>query len=184
MATRSSYATFKPREIEELTGISTSLQRDWRRRGLLQKKGGGWTKYDTEDLVNLTVAKVAIDRGMAASSALYISQAANFALLAYVLRDATEFDPAVPTKSKKTMIDKVPKKSASKYFRRFLAVANNPENLEEGIVFVDDVSTAFDLWRSRELEFGAAVVIDLFAVAEMIVKRAARPLCFVEFVDE
>ena len=182
--TDSTYATFKPREIERLTGISTSLQRDWRRRGLLPKKGDGWSNFDTEDLVNLTVAKLAIDRGMAASTALYIAQSAHLALLGFVLQRSTEFAPNVPLKNRKTLADKITKRSSSRIFKRFLVVANEPEGAAERLVRTDDISKAFDLWRDRELEVGAAIVIDLVAVAEMIVKRADRPLCSVTLADQ
>ena len=178
--TEATYATFRPGEIERLTGISTSVQRDWRRRGLLQKKGDGWSHFDTEDLVKLTVAKLSIERGMAASTALYVASAALIPLLCHVLKTSTEFAPDVPTKNRKTLIDKMPENMQ----RRFMVVADNPEDAAEGIVRTDDVFKAFDLWRDRKFEVGVGIVFDLVAIAEMIVARVSHPLCSVTLADQ
>jgi hypothetical protein len=45
--------TFTAGEAEKLTGVSTAVQRDWRRHGHIPKESEGWTNYDLLGLSRL-----------------------------------------------------------------------------------------------------------------------------------
>jgi hypothetical protein len=56
---------FTPNEAERITGVSTALQRDWRRRKIIAgKEDGRWTRWELDDLVRLTVMKLFSEAGM------------------------------------------------------------------------------------------------------------------------
>jgi hypothetical protein len=52
-------ATFTASEVEQITGASPALLRDWRRRGLIDPKpGSGWARLGTDDLIQILVMRV------------------------------------------------------------------------------------------------------------------------------
>src|SRR3546814_9298687 len=56
---------FSPAEAAEITGVSTALQRDWRRRGILPENADGkWTRWDLNDIIKLSVMKLFSDAGI------------------------------------------------------------------------------------------------------------------------
>ncbi|MFD1789678.1 MerR family transcriptional regulator [Sphingomonas floccifaciens] len=66
---------FTPAEVEKITGVSTMTQRDWRRRGFLEKRGEGHARYDLFDLGHLLALKLLSDRGVPLDAA---ADVANF----------------------------------------------------------------------------------------------------------
>ncbi|SCW36814.1 hypothetical protein SAMN02927924_00230 [Sphingobium faniae] len=62
---------FTPAEAAEITGVSTALQRDWRRRGILAEKvEGKWTRWTLKDVIGLAVMKRLSDAGIDVSKTL------------------------------------------------------------------------------------------------------------------
>lgn len=55
---------FTPAEAENITGVSTTTQRDWRRRGILVKRDEGHARYDLFDLGEMMATKLLSDRGV------------------------------------------------------------------------------------------------------------------------
>ncbi|BCG98802.1 hypothetical protein MesoLj131b_08020 [Mesorhizobium sp. 131-2-5] len=55
---------FTPSDIEAVTGVSTGLQREWRRQKILPKKTDrGWTRIGLPELVGIFVLKKLADSG-------------------------------------------------------------------------------------------------------------------------
>jgi hypothetical protein len=68
--TRVKLATFTASEIEQITGASPALLRDWRRRGLIDPKpGSGWARLGTDDLIQILVMRVLSARNIASGFA-------------------------------------------------------------------------------------------------------------------
>src|SRR3546814_12721569 len=68
---------FSPAEAAEITGVSTALQRDWRRRGILPENADGkWTRWDLNDIIKLSVMKLFSDAGIDVSKTSIVSQMA------------------------------------------------------------------------------------------------------------
>ena len=59
---------FTPAEAERITGVTTTMQRDWRRRGIL-KKEGDTARFDLFDLCELLTLKLLSDRGIGPKAA-------------------------------------------------------------------------------------------------------------------
>lgn len=70
---------FSPAEAAEITAVSVSLQRDWRRRGILpENKSGKWTKFTLTDVIQMAVMKSFSDAGF---SVQYVAEFASMAVL-------------------------------------------------------------------------------------------------------
>ena len=68
---------FTPAEAATVTGVSTTLQRDWRRRGVIESKADGtWTRWRLEDIIRLAVMKLLSDAGVDVSSTKIIAHMA------------------------------------------------------------------------------------------------------------
>lgn len=70
---------FTPSEAANITGVSTDLQRDWRRRKVLpENEGGKWTRFSLSDIVQMSVLKAFSDSGFSVSS---VGDCAHMAIL-------------------------------------------------------------------------------------------------------
>lgn len=66
---------FTPSEAEVITGVSVTLQRDWRHRGFLEK-GEGHARFDVFALARLAFMKALADRGVGPSETFEIAKIA------------------------------------------------------------------------------------------------------------
>ena len=76
---------FTPSEAEAVTGVTVTLQRDWRRRGLLPESGPGkWTKFTLSDVIRMSVMKLVSDAGISIKSNDDLAQMAVLPTLAFL----------------------------------------------------------------------------------------------------
>ena len=181
--TRNVFAKFTPGEVAHITGISTALQRDWRRRGLLEKKNEGWSQFDLDDVVRLSVAGLLIEHGIAARIALDASVAPHIQFLTMIGERSTEFDPELPESLETMWARRIPQR-VKRRFRRFYIYARNFHAFPRNVSITDNLNEVFDGWQDEGIDPGAAIVIDLESLADRIVDRAGRPLMRVESVDQ
>ena len=88
---------FTPAEAAAITGVSTALQRDWRRREVIKgnpNPEGKWTRWSLNDIVRLSVMKLFSDAGMEVSSTTTIASMALMPTLGALalVDEAVEFD--------------------------------------------------------------------------------------------
>lgn len=70
---------FSPSEAAAITGVSATLQRDWRRRGILpENHSGGWSKFSLMHVIQMAVMKSFSDAGF---SIQYVAEFASMAVL-------------------------------------------------------------------------------------------------------
>jgi len=60
---------FTAGEAAVASGVSPALQRDWRRRGLLEEGSGGWVRYSLSEVCELAMMKAFSDGGVSVKSA-------------------------------------------------------------------------------------------------------------------
>jgi hypothetical protein len=102
---------FTPSEAAGVTGVSTALQRDWRRHRYLSKsEDGGWARHDLSTTIKMIVMKTFSDAGNSVSA---VKEFAIFAILP-TLNALKEIDGAVEFEgdelredSKKGVIDRI-----------------------------------------------------------------------------
>ncbi|MGH6978208.1 MAG: hypothetical protein ACRED4_02780 [Brevundimonas sp.] len=66
-------STFTPSEAEAITGLSTTMQRDWRRREFLPR-GDGHARFDAFALAQMMVMKALADRGIGPQQTVKIAE--------------------------------------------------------------------------------------------------------------
>lgn len=58
------FATFGPKDLTAITGLSPTMQRDWRRAGHLPARDAGWARFSLMDVCAVAVRKVLADAGL------------------------------------------------------------------------------------------------------------------------
>lgn len=89
---------FSPAEAAAITGVSTALQRDWRRREIVNlanepESEGKWTRWSLADIIRLSVMKLFSDAGMEVSNTRMIAAMAVLPTLSALAQidEAVEF---------------------------------------------------------------------------------------------
>lgn len=72
---------FSPKEVAQVSGASTALQRDWRRRGIISGRSEGWNKYDLEEVIRMTVMRAFTLSGISLETAEAVSRLAVLPVL-------------------------------------------------------------------------------------------------------
>lgn len=177
---------FTPGEAERIAGVSTALQRDWRRRKIITSKGdASWTRWSLTDLARLAVMKLFTQAGFDVSK---VGVAAAMAIMP-VLDAIDQFDQAFEIIRHGVSEDDVAKAVAGMRgrretdpkdrFGRYIASFGTGEY---------DVVRASDLAQlaqfMEEKKQSAFAVVDCFLVAAQIVERASGPIIRLEFEAE
>jgi hypothetical protein len=155
--------TYLPARVYEITGYNPENQRNLRRSGYLDKEGDGWTNLSLKDAAKLLVmgelSKVArvppsVGREVAETAAIVILLYA-FELPGAVL-DAGNLNPR-----NEPRLHSAPGAERIRFLVWQDGRAHFLRNLDKG-------------FHSRS--FGAAIVLDLLALAERLLERAGGPL--------
>lgn len=73
---------FSPKEAASISGVSTVLQRDWRRRGVLpDRQGKKWSKFTLSNVIQMTVMRAFTKSGISLESAETLSHMAILPVL-------------------------------------------------------------------------------------------------------
>lgn len=167
---------FTPAEAATITGVSPALQRDWRRREILQSnRDGKWTRWTLSDIIRLSVMKLFSDAGMDVSSTKTVASMAVLPTLGALaeMNEAVEFDGDEIGDSHKARIRSVTVGTThpSHKVGRFLAAFGKDE---------------FNVCRTEDLASLEArldkeacpilSIVDCRSVARLIVERAGGPV--------
>ena len=77
---------YSPSEVAAVSGVSTALQRDWRRRGVIHGRSDGWNKYDLSDVIRMTVMRAFTQSGIGLETAEALSGMAVLPVIATLSR--------------------------------------------------------------------------------------------------
>lgn len=190
---RSENTLFSPAEAEAITGVGVAMQRDWRRRGIIQKADDGWSRYDRQSLAEMTIIKHLADAGIAPALAKDWAVWAGWRLADHALHhpNAEEVHGRELLEAFEARVGRsIPlpgryqRSDHSAVDQRFLVVrAGAVPHLTSDLNrffdngFFDDDSKGF-------LAPGAGVVLDLFAAGYAMAQRAGRPLHVVIVEDK
>jgi hypothetical protein len=193
-ATTFTLTTFTPSQVEAITTLSTTLQRDWRRRGFLPY-GDGHARFDAMDVAELWVMKLLADRGIGPQQGRDCAPWPAYGIVARALTDARAYEGAVSAAAldgaapDMTLEDRLPvlarrvlkqidRPSGASRFRlgRFCLIIGSG-----GQHWVDSLDDYFDDARRAHVE--PIVILDQYALGDALVERAldvGRPLVTVD----
>lgn len=167
---------FTPAEAAEITGVSTALQRDWRRRGILAENAEGkWTRWGLTDIIRLSVMKLFSDAGMDVSQTKTIAQMALLPTLGAIAR----IDEAVAFEG-----DEIPEESRNRI--RVGTVGTTHPSHTPGRFLISFGKGEYDVCRTDSLADVESLldrdhrpilsVVDCHSLASLIAERAGGPV--------
>lgn len=170
---------FSPSEVEEITGLTTTLQRDWRRRGILQKRREistfGFSPEELASIVVLMAVRALTDTKVetAASHAESVAKG--------VLRYTLDYSQALSfegTSEERAGFEKIIRDSEPDYLDSQLHL--RPTDYAQFSVWhsgkwevVDDIADVFDE-ENRSVESG--IVLCHLVLAARIAKKITHPM--------
>lgn len=175
---------FSPGEMATIAGVSTTLQRDWRRRGLLsEREAPGWTRWSLQDVIEARMMS------FFAAAGFSVKQMRMAAMLASgpVLQRLMAAPGALVVEYEGHERD-APAVRLEQPAARFMVVR---QPLDPSY-FVADVFRSAVLWCRSDRELQALfrssdadgyTMIDLARIADSIVDRAGLPLFRAEIDD-
>lgn len=170
---------FSPSEAATIAGLSLGLQRDWRSQRLLKERDGGQARFSPRELAEMRVMVKLRSLGVPLQDCRSVADEAGgtvvFAALHNHLRDALRVEGADEAVAKlmeelegpsghKAMLALADLGSVEQAYRHAL--------VENGRCFL--VNALDDTTADEHVE--VAGLVNLWAVAEAIVKAAKRPL--------
>ncbi len=180
---------FTPAEAERITGVSTDKQRDWRRHGYLPSSDGH-ARFDIFALAKMTVMGMLAEHGIGPkrSNLDSVWSAQFIAYRALEFREAWEGDdtrsfPSIDEKWRApallNTIWREARLSAIMPTRYTVWWANSEAT------FINSVDEEVERYVSSETSLaGPFLVIEHTPIASLIIDRAGRALCHVEWSDE
>jgi len=193
---RFTLTTFTPGEAEKITGLSTAMQRDWRRRGFIAG-GDGHARFNAFTLGELLTLKLLADAGVGPQQGQSYARWTTAGIVWHALQwvDAYEGDHQRTLADAGPMMNSGPATWGQKVDwlaratmkanghhgapgRFFIRWADGSERWEESL------DTAFGQHATSDPQVtGPVVVFDLQALGGLLVDRAARPLVHVDLTD-
>lgn len=181
---------FTPAGTEQVTGLSTAMQRDWRKRGFLPQ-GDGHARFAIFDLCRLFLLKRLSDRGVGPDKASAVVDNAAFELALQVLAvtDAWGFDGYVPSWS---IFRSELSRRAMEAHVQDLSNASSSVGLPKFVWWADDSCTLCESIDSALNEMlsddprssGPIIILDLFALSSVIIDRMPTAFATARIVRE
>jgi hypothetical protein len=155
-------ATYAPKEAGELSGVTSDVQREWRRRGLMpfrtpEKETAGWTTFNLKEICALTIMRALSDGcEVPLSTARIIAEASADHVVAFLLEKLDNRQRKAPQTS---------------------PLAKSPESERFVVVGSDKIPQFSGNWEELLLRqpSPATTSLDLKKIADLIVSRAKKP---------
>jgi hypothetical protein len=169
MSMRFEHATFTAKEVEELTGRSVAQQKNDRRAGYADGSDGGWVRANPYALAQSLVMQALAERGVPPATAHPIAKSASTLIILRVfsLPGAVD-DPADIARGEEPV-----KADWEARTLRYLVVTGKEQNR---FCHTADVRSFFEDPPLEDADLAAVIVLDLWRLAELLLRRAGKPL--------
>lgn len=173
-----SYASYTPKELEEITGLSTDMQRVWRRRGQLPAIRAGHARFTPTEAIEIAIRYALSKVGLSPSESRIMETHSIGGAIYHALRSADGTCEIVG-----------PESSVAQFRTEFedsedlaMQLAGWPEATnylilddEDRLRVVDDANDVFD-WVGMTI-----VAVDLRVVGTRLVELGRKPIMAVTF---
>lgn len=171
---------FTPAETAVITGVSVTLQRDWRRRGILpERQADGWSKFSLNDVIKLYVLKFFSDAHFSVKELFDVAPIAILPVHTALQRIPEKWvfeGDKVSLAFKRRIIETSVSGSSS----RFLCIAHSPDLPLIGATARLNSFDAISEWFDGRGSIAGFTALDLVVVAAHIAARCEGPLFRVE----
>jgi hypothetical protein len=177
---------FTPGEAEQITGLTTMMQRDWRRRRLLPSRDGH-ARFDVFEISKMMFLKAMADRGIGPQRASQLAELAVGGIAFGALLPEAAYDEGDPvpsdeeqrTRAASVIRQTTPHKVLKRVMpARYLIIwADGTERWNENVQSAIESLNDRQKWEKMS---GPIVVIDQWMLGLLLLRNAGRPLVHVE----
>ncbi len=175
---RVTMSRFSAKEVDATTGLSTELQRVWRRRGHLPSCGEGRASFDSSEVAAIAVRHELTRFGFAPHETIEIGRLAGPLVLYFALLTSAgavnlrgDLKLVAGLSQRFAQDDEIARRVAGVQCpRRFICSSHPPE-----IDFVDDASAILS-----EERFPAMLIVDLALIGQRLVTQNTKPLFLID----
>lgn len=178
---------YSPAEVAKITGVSTTLQRDWRRREiLLGREKPGWSRFGFHDIVEIFILKWFSAAGSFVKQRMDTIRFASPMASKTIWRQLMKLDGAVEIHSdlpevQKYAYDLLDPRERDTTPIRYLVILpcyREDESYVERVRFTEDLNSIDE----KIEEFGSIgfTALDLLKIGDLIVERGGLPVTRVE----
>lgn len=177
MSIRFEHATFTAKEVEVLTGRTVAQQKNDRRAGYAEGSEGGWVRANPYALAQSLVVQVLSDRGVPPATAYPIAKSAATLIIlrAFSLPGAVD-DPENLARGEEPL-----KSTEEARKQRYLIVSGKEQ---PRFHHTADVRGFFEGQPIEDTTATAVIVLDLWRLADQLLRRAGKPLTQVVAVED
>lgn len=184
---------FTPADAERIAGVSVDLQRDWRRRGYLEKQEGH-ARFSVFDLAQMLVLKTLSERGIGPDRAKDVAETAATEVAIAALRWSDAWDANVQLLRPESMnwgefsdllcSEATTEQLFSRTMRPRLSVAHDAKLIwwsDDSFRLTGSIDDALSSVSSSDPKVsGAIIIIDLAGLASRMIDAAQRPFAGAE----
>lgn len=171
------FTKFSPADVERITGVSVTKQRDWRRHGFLKSKSKGWNEFHPFDLAMIYLMQVLARHNIGPSRSMQFVEWPAYALLWRALTHIQAYGGCTEDLDENYL-----EGHASAWVQDVTRV------IPSGVFWViwadgetssvDDLNKAF--CESPQRQIGPVIVLDVEMLAADFLVKVARPLVFLK----
>ena len=175
MNTPFTLALFSPGEAEKITGLSTTMQRDWRHRGFLPKNDGH-ARFDLFTLAMMMVLKLFADRNFGPQAVKTIADITARAIAWHALEFVDSFEgdiPDAPDIARRALW-------SSLGFPRLIPPRFLVVFADESEWWDNSLDHAFAKNDGAEKRSGPIIVLDMMTLGDLLADRAGRAFVHID----
>jgi hypothetical protein len=196
MAKVLSTSTFTPSEVANITGLSTTMQRDWRRRGFLASSEKH-ARFDVVEVAGIWALKILADRGIGPQISKEVASWLAYGIAYHALREI-DLDDQVrknlvarlrkktfedidsfitrTTRTESPWINQTPKRLARSKGQKAFIPSRFLIWWPDGSYEWSETVGSTILTEESRLGGGAVIFLDQMAIGRALRRRAGKPL--------
>ncbi|MFS8052333.1 hypothetical protein QD357_05845 [Rhizobium sp. BR 317] len=176
--------TFTPGEVEAVTGLSTVMQRNWRRHGYLPATKDGHARFNAFEMARLMVMRMFSDRGIGPSESFEIAGICSVGIVYSALQERMAYNANMDLEAlRREHIDL--QSISRRIIREYTGAGNAPAQYfiwwADGThVWHRSLSDAFPPSDFRDPRtVGLVMLLDLNALGRELLAKIRKPIAHV-----
>ena len=179
---RDDFKSFTPSEVETVTGLTTVMQRNWRRHGYLPSLEGH-ARFDVFEVARLMTMRLLSERGIGPKESSKVSEICAIGIVYSALLDSKAYGPEViksSLRAENSDLQTISRRIVRDYTgigivpsQYFIWWADGAHHFDNSL---DRAFPPFEFADSR-IE-GPVIVLDLKAMGRSLLQKAGKPLVF------
>lgn len=176
--------TFTPGEVEAVSGLSTVMQRNWRRHGYLPSTNDGHARFNAFDIARLMVMKMFSDHGVGPHESSKVAKICSVGIVYAALQERKAYNDDLDVEAQRKQrvdLQSISRGIVREYTGQGLVPAQYFIWWADGThVWHHSLNDAFPPFEFRNPKtIGPVMVLDLNALGQELLAKIGKPLAHI-----